>query len=127
MLPADSVRGHNGRTLERVGGKSLLNGVNRRAERSRHHLPESSFVQSRNVDAGGRNHFRLVNRDIGYRKALDHVSVAVDEARRPRLIVVRPRGYGFSVLKNLAKVLAVWNPHQKLGHCRSIVEPSRRE
>jgi hypothetical protein len=126
-VTADSVRGHNGRTLERLGGKPLVNGINGRAERLRHRLPESSFVQSRNVDTGGGNHFGLVNRDIGYRKAFDHLSVAGDKARGPSLIVVGPRGYGLSVLKNLAEVLAIWNSKQKLGHCRSIVESSRRK
>jgi hypothetical protein len=125
MLPADSVRGHSGRTGGRI--ESLLDGIDRRAERLRDDLPEPGFVQRRNVDAGPGNHFGLVNRDIGYRKAPDYLSVAVDETRCPSLVVVGPRGYRFSVVKNLAKVLAVWNARQKLGHCRGIVEPRRRQ
>src|SRR5258708_28602141 len=106
---------------------SLFDGIDRRAERLGDNLPEAGFFQSRNVNAGGGNHFSLVNRDIGYRKAPDYLSVAVDKARGPSLIVVGPRGYRFPLLKNLAKFLTVWNPGQKLGHSRGIVEPRRRE
>jgi hypothetical protein len=109
------------------GRQSLLDGIDRRAERLRHQLPEPSFVQSRNIDAGGRNHFGLVNGDIGHCKALDHLSVARDKVRGASLIVVGPRGYGFPSLKHLAKFLAVWNPGQKPGHCRCIVESRRRQ
>jgi hypothetical protein len=123
MLSADIADGH----LIASARKSLVNGIDRRAERLRDKLPESGLVQSRNVDAGGRNHFGLIDGDIGYCKALDHLSVAGDEARGPSLVVVGPRGYGFSVLKNLAKVLTVWNPDQKLGHCRSVIESSLRK
>src|SRR5258706_2856873 len=107
--------------------QSLFHCINGWAERLRDQLPELSFVQRRNVDAGCGNHFRLVDRDIGDREALDDFSVARDEARGPRLIVVRPRGYGLSALKNLAEHFAVWNTAQKLGHCRGIVESSRRK
>ncbi len=90
-------------------------------------LSEPSFVQGRNVNAGGSDHFRLVNRYISDREAPDYSSVAVDEARGPSLIVVRPRRYRLPVLKNFAEFLTVWNPGQKLGHCRGIVEPRRRK
>lgn len=100
-------------------------GIKRRAERLRDSLPESSFVQCGIVYAGGCNHFGLVNRNIGNCKALHYLSIAGDKARGPSLIVVRPRGYGFSVLKNLAKFLTVWDRKQKFCHCRGIVEPSR--
>src|SRR5258708_22859178 len=81
-----------------TGGKPLLDGINRRAERLRYNFPESNFVQFRNLDVGARNHFGLVNREISNCNALDHVSVAGHIALRPGLIVICPRGYGFSVL-----------------------------
>ena len=133
MVPADSVRGH-GRTADAVADgqrirrrQSLFDGIDGGAERLRDQIPELSFVQCRNVDAGGGNHFRLVDRDIGDREALDDLPVARHEARGPRLIVVRPRGYGLFVVKNLAEHFAIWNTAQKLGHCRGIVESSRRK
>jgi hypothetical protein len=125
MLPADSVRGHGGQTIGRI--QSLLDGVDRGTERLRDDLSESSFVQGRNVNAGGGDHFRLVNRDLSDREAPDYSPVAVDEARGPSLIVVRPRRYRLSVLKNFAELLTVRNPGQELGHCRGVVEPRRRK
>ena len=130
MLPADSVRGQCPRTWRTdhwTDHQCLFDGIDRGTERLRDNLPEPGFVQGRNVDAGRGDHFRLVNRDISDRETPDYSSVAVDETRGPSVIVVRPRGYGSSVLKNFAEFLTVWNPGQELGHCRGIVEPRRRK
>src|ERR1700689_2910314 len=67
----------------------LLGGIQRRAERSRDSLAESGFVTGEKVDAGGRDHFRLIDRDVADGKTLHHLSIAGDKARRPRLIIVR--------------------------------------
>jgi len=50
----------------------LLGGIKRRAERLRDSLAEVRFVQRGILDAGGCNHFGLVNRDVGNCKALDY-------------------------------------------------------
>jgi hypothetical protein len=129
MMAADSVRGQNGRTRGRGQDRAHLEsgrGIERRPERLRDNLSESNFIQCGNIDAGCCNHFGLVNRNIGHGKARDHSSITGDKARRPSLIVVRPRGYGRSVLKNLGECLTVWDSRQKACHCRGIIEPSRR-
>jgi len=100
----------------RFADVALLGRFERGPQRMRDSLPEFRLVARENVRAGGCNHFSLVNGDIGHGKALDHQPIAGDKARRPSLIIVGAGRYGFSILKNLRKVLTVGDARQKIRH-----------
>src|SRR5271157_4590031 len=60
------------------------------------------------------DHFRLIDCDRRNLEAHDDFSVALHKASRPRLILVRPRGHGLSIVEHLRKLLAVGNPSQEI-------------
>jgi hypothetical protein len=51
-------------------------------------LSEYAFIHRWNVYAGSRNHFRLIDRYIGYGKARNNSPIAGNIARGPSVIVV---------------------------------------
>jgi hypothetical protein len=120
--------GASGTARNSVSGASysqLSAGLEGRPEGIEDGFPETRLLKYGDVQAGRRNHFRLVNGDIGHGETLDNTPIAGDKARRPGLIVIRPGGDGLATVKQLGKILAVGDGGQESCQRRGIVELSR--